>query len=191
MKLKTIAKLAKDEKHINLYDKTDKLGVVTQWAYVHGALYPINGGVPYMDEIALCELLDIADKQRDAWTINCSAQMPDTVPAGDIDEDELPAEALPLTVGYADMILRPVRCRETLLLVQDKYLAAVRQEQRSVELFVRQMHDGTRVVAIKTGLLLQGIVLPVSAEIARLAGLMQSVGQELGWQAEQEGRREE
>ena len=91
MKLKTITKLAKETQQITLFDAADCMGNITQWAHIQGALYPINGGTPYMDEIALCELMDVPDKKLDAWTINVGRAIPAAVPIQDVDPDEAPA----------------------------------------------------------------------------------------------------
>ena len=52
-----------------------------------------------------------------------------------------------------------------MLLIEAKLLTALEQEHRGLEVYVRLMGED-RIIAVKTGILLQGLILPVQPKAA-------------------------
>ena len=147
MRAKRIAAQVKAQGRAELWDVVDGEGVVRQWISTGVAAYPVDG-MPYLKAANL----DLRD---------CTAA-------------EAIAQDQGLTIGVGGHEIVPVMARGQTYFVDMATLTPITAEHKSAELWLRESKEWCKYFAVKAGLLLAGIVLPMArqASVARALTLL-------------------
>ena len=164
MRIKAIAGICKKSKSICLVDKESSDGKHTaQWVGDAGAFYPVDG-LPYMEMDGIFTIFEIAEVQKEKF----STQHLPAVPEGGITfEDTAPYEARlesgDMTINADGRTLKPLQTSRGLVFIDTKYLAPLAPLFDFLEFYERQMASGRPYVAVKAGLILYAVIMPVNA----------------------------
>lgn len=155
MKLKNVGALCKNAKSIVLYDDGAR-----QWAGEGGAMYILPENLGRMTVEMLCTIFDIpADKAADFYTQRSDWPTPYDA-EDDAEEDELifdtdrrvmfdKRDMVPLQAPYGKVYF-----------VQAKYLKAV-DDSENLHMTLRLTEEGQPYIAVKDGMFLTAIIMPV------------------------------
>lgn len=159
MKIKKIAQICAGQKTIYVHNQSCKGDLVRQWVGDGVAMYPLDG-LPYMDDEALLALFDVPPDKRDNWTVR-DRNLGSVVSLDDIDPDEVDVLPYDLTVNNGRTTLMPFDggARGTLW-IQQRYLAPT-DDIDIVRYCARPTTGGGLVIAVKSGLVLMSIVMPL------------------------------
>lgn len=161
MKLKKISSLCNKNKRYILYDKMDSTGKITQWLGDGNAAYPLDG-LPLLNEDSLCRMFDISEKQRDNIYFD-HAEWRDIINVEDTDPDETEAEEMELGIVRNGRQLVPLMGRDGIVFIDGKYLSPLEDEIDMLMLFERKNARGQSYIAVKAGLLIRAVIMPVEA----------------------------
>lgn len=157
MIIKKIAKLCKRAGAVVLwYDARHD----TQWISNGSAAWPLYG-MPLLDTDNVLTVLDIPEKDWPKITVREMA-LPE---AYDFNDDYEAGELgnPVVTISYGGQLLMPMSTTSGTLLVDPELFAPLRDNnQLTVHLRREQSGQGKHYLAVKRGLLLQGIVMPLS-----------------------------
>lgn len=155
MKLKTVGALCKSAKSIVLYDDFGR-----QWAGEGGAMYILPKKLGSMSVEKLCTIFDIsADKAADFYTRHDDWPEPYDG-EDDTEEDELIFDTdRRVMFDKRDMVplLTP---GGKVYFIQAKYLKAV-DDSENLHMTLRLTEDGKPYIAVKDGMCLSAIIMPV------------------------------
>ena len=169
MKLKAIASMCKKSKRIMLIDVgTDKRDVV-QWVGDGTAFYPLYG-MPYLEEDHIYTLFDVPEKEVPKMmfdhiksTVGLAVSFSDT----EADEREIDPHGLRLIMGGS--IVQPYATSDGGgIFVDTVALAPINDALDYLTLHERRSSDGGLHIAVKNGLVLQGILFPMQIEDMQL-----------------------
>ena len=187
MKLKKLAQVCKKTRCITIFEKTEEY-VEQQYISDGCAVYPIYG-LPVLDREALLTIFDIEHSKWDDWTVSRRAA-PDSryINLEDYDETEVPIRHLFPPVIYRDRQLMLCDLGDgEIMMVDSDYLEPV-SDGVSREFYVRTGENGSKVLAVKDGLMLTAVILPMSLQhsdqVFELAGEFSRMGRALGNLAE-------
>lgn len=175
MKIKKIAQICAGQKTIYVHNQECKGDLVRQWVGDGVAMYPLDG-LPYMDDEALLALMDVPIDKRDKWTVR-DVGLGSLVSLDDIDPDEVDVLPYDLTVNTGRTLMPFDGGARGTLWIQQRYLAPT-DDIDIVRYCARPTTGGGRVIAVKSGLVLMGIILPVSMRVAE-SSLGRSLGRQL------------
>lgn len=161
MKLKKISSICNKNKRYILYDKTDSTGKITQWLGDGNAAYPLDG-LPLLNEDSLCKMFDISEKQRDNICFD-HEKRGDIINVEDTDPDETEAEEMELGIVRNGRQLVPLMGRDGIVFIDGKYLSPLEDEIDMLVLFERKNARGQSYIAVKAGLLIRAVIIPVEA----------------------------
>lgn len=161
MKLKKISSLCNKNKRYILYDKMDSTGKITQWLGDGNAAYPLDG-LPLLNEDSLCKMFDISEKQRDNINFD-HAEWRDIINVEDTDPDESEAKEMELGIVRNGRQLVPLMGRDGIVFIDGKYLSPLEDEIDMLVLFERKNARGQSYIAVKAGLLIRAVIMPVEA----------------------------
>jgi hypothetical protein len=174
MKLKALVSMCLRENCFILMDRVNSEGeVIGQWLGTLDASYPLSGQ-PYLTEEHLISLFDITEKQREKLHFR-HEQLPDSTVFSDTDEDEEWIDREQCTLGYAGYILRPLFTRDGIVFLDEEAFRPLSDIADMMELYERRDADGSTVIAVKTGLLIAGIIMPVNIVSDDFVELMDSM----------------
>lgn len=156
MKLKNVGALCKKAKSIILFEEEDG----SQWAGEGGALFILPENLGRMTPATLCTIFDIpVDKAAEIYTETGS------FPGGydsadDTEEDELIFDTYRRVIlDGRDMV--PLRePGGKVYFIQTKYLKAV-DDSENLRMTLRYSDDGKPYIAVKDGMFLTAIIMPV------------------------------
>ena len=157
MIIKKIAKLCKRAGTVVLwYDARHD----TQWISNGAAAWPLYG-MPLLDAENVLTVLDIPEKDWPKITVR-EMQRPDAYDFNDdYEAGELGNPAV--TISYGGQLLMPLSTPAGTLLVDPELFAPLRDNsQLTVHLRHEQSGQGKPYLAVKRGLLLQGIIMPLA-----------------------------
>lgn len=158
MKIKKIAALCSRAGIFQLLNKIDGRGVVSQWLGDGNALYPLNG-IPLLDKDSLCAMFDIPEKRREKLIIQYE-DMPEIIDTADKDPEENILEEKGTTIGYNGVQMIPLRTEDGIVFIGEQYLEPLADEMDLLSLYERRTPKGVPYVAVKTGMMLRGIIFP-------------------------------
>ena len=158
MKLKKVISLCHQRKTFRLFDKISENGEIVQWMGDGCAAYPLNG-LPILDEETLCAVFDISEKQLKNTSIR-RLTMPDVLNIGDTDPDERVLKDDDFSIIYGGTEVKPLKARNGIIFIQQKYLAPLEDVLDVVQLYERVTPDGQSYIAAKAGLLLAAVIFP-------------------------------
>ena len=158
MKIKKIVQICAEQKTIYVHNQRGKGDLVRQWVGDGVAMYPLDG-LPYMDDEALMALFDVPPDKRANWTVRAFS-LGAAVSLDDVDPDE--ADVLPydLTVNTGRTLMPFDGGPRGTLWIQQRYLAPT-DDIDIVRYCARPTTGGGRVIAVKSGLVLMSIILPL------------------------------
>lgn len=158
MKIKKIAQICAGQKTIYVHNQECKGDLVRQWVGDGVAMYPLDG-LPYMDDEALLALMDVPIDKRDKWTVR-DVGLGSLVSLDDIDPDEVDVLPYDLTVNTGRTLMPFDGGARGTLWIQQRYLAPT-DDIDIVRYCARPTTGGGRVIAVKIGLVLMGIIMPL------------------------------
>ena len=142
-----------------------------QWVGDGVAMYPLDG-LPYMDDEALLALFDVPPDKRDSWTVR-DVGLGSVVSLDDVDPDEVDVLPYDLTVNTGRTLMPFDGGARGTLWIQQRYLAPT-DDIDIVRYCARPTTGGGRVIAVKSGLVLMSIILPL-----RMTADKNSLGRQL------------
>ncbi|MBR5094463.1 MAG: hypothetical protein IK095_05160 [Oscillospiraceae bacterium] len=169
MIFKNLVMLCRAHKRILLYGGPDG----TQWIGEGNAIYPLHG-MPPMDRTALPVVFDVQQKDLGKYTIKHEDALPsifdyhDTAP-------EMQLQPEPISLVLSGALLRPLRTSRGLMFYDPDYLRPLRDLQDTLEIYERATAQGQVYFAVKSGLLLQALILPLRVDKVRLLTLLQAM----------------
>ena len=153
MKIKQVESILKCTKYITLYDAGK-----CQWVSDGVASYPLYN-MPWLDEESLFTMLDVPKDSRSKYIFRHFDL--ENVPLNfvDIVSDEKVLERNMMTLNITGRTIEPLKTSKGIVFLDVKYLKPFADEQ-SVKLCERSTEDGATYIAVKSGLLLLGIIMP-------------------------------
>ena len=157
MKLKKIIDLCKKAGAFYLFE--DEVNEC-QWLSDGFACYPLYG-VPRLDEDTLCTLFDISDKAREKLVFRHEYSLPKRLCFADAMPGEARCEEYPMLLGEGKNGVMPYKTSQGVQFLACKHVAPFDGESGGMlEVWERTAGDGHVYFAVKSGLLLVGIVEP-------------------------------
>ena len=158
MKIKKIAQICAGQKTIYVHNQSCKGDLVRQWVGDGVAMYPLDD-LPYMDDDALMVLFDVPPDKLDSWRVR-EVGLGSLVSLDDIDPDEVDILPYDLTVNNGRTLMPFDGGARGTLWIQQRYLAPT-DDIDIVRYCARPTMGGGRVIAVKSGLVLMGIIMPL------------------------------
>lgn len=180
MKLKKVAALCASAKAFHLYDQPQTDGLTRQWLGDGACMYPLDG-MPYLQEQELYRVFDVAEKTQVKLFYD-HRDIPAAFCVSDWVDGEKHAENLGITIFDGGKTLVPLRYFGEVVFIQRQYVAPLEDQMDFLEFYIREMKNGERYVAAKTGMLLAGIILPVKVGAQlydKLGSVVENLGNEL------------
>ena len=164
MKVKKIASLCKERAVIYLYNTISNHGELIGQCIGDGVgLYPITG-LPIMGEGHIQTLLEIPESKKQSYRMFLE-DLPSGIPFSDTHQSEQRLERLPLSFNWGGSTLAVLRGKETVFYLNEKYLAPL-PDKGEPDFFLRKAEGGTPCIAVKYGLLVEGLIAPVTIDNA-------------------------
>ena len=158
MKVKKIAAQVKARGILILYDHTDAEGVLSQWIGTGAAAYPITG-MPYLEPEHLVNMLDLSKKDLDKINV-MQRELPEDMPRDAVEGEVMPMEA-PFRLLHQGREVLIYQREGDAYFVDRALLGPIWSEYDEAELWLRFRTDGTPYFAVKNGLLVVGLVMPM------------------------------
>lgn len=171
MKIKKIAAVLKDRGVANIYDRLTGDGVAEQWIGSGSAFYPV-GGLPWMNVEHLPVLLDLSPKQAKDMAFTHES-LPGCIDVRDTPAEEWAGAAYPVTIKSAGDELVAVRARDKVWFLDRALLEPILAEYEEPEYWLRG--DKIKYFAIKAGLMVVGVVLPMT-KMGAVADICYQIG---------------
>ncbi len=184
MIFKNLTALCRANKCIMLYGAPDGL----QWVSEGHAIYPLHGH-PGMTANMLPRVFDVPEKDLGKYYIRHNTERPAPYDYSDVALNETLLRPEPITIKRGDMIMRPARTSKGLMFYDPEYLKPLRDVQDSMEIYERETPKGQTYFAVKSGFLLQAIIMPCNLGYGKLLDEMLGLCQAL--QETVEGERDE
>ena len=174
MKIKKIAAVCKARGKCYLYDYTDADGVVEQWIGNGAAMYPVTG-MPYLQLDNITTLFELTSKQADKLHME-KAEAPEIIDLRDAVVGEVMAQKSELHISSGSVTILPVTANGNTRFLDESLIAPVQARYDDIEYWLRRMPDGTPYYAVKEGLMLVGIVMPLH-NMDAVAELLSDIGE--------------
>ena len=153
MKFKKIVGICKSRKQMVIFEKDKE-----QWLGDLVGSYPLFE-IPYLTEVGLQRICDITDAQWDKIIFDRKS-FPDGYNFGDADECESVCEIGDISVHYRGVHVTPVHTEEGIMFIDGKYLEPF-SDMPERELYLRETEKGQKYFAVKNGMLIFGIIMPL------------------------------
>lgn len=176
MKLKKVISLCHQRKTFRLFDKISECGEIVQWLGDGFAAYPLNG-LPILDEETLCAVFDISEKQLKNTSVR-RLTMPDALNVDDTDPAERALSDDDFSIIYGGTELKPLKTRNGIIFIQQKYIAPLEDVLDVVQLYERVTPDGQTYIAAKAGLLIAAVIFPYSGINEKFVKRLEEVARE-------------
>ena len=178
MRIKKIAAQCVAARRMTLWDHVDRDGVMQQWITNGFAAWPLCG-LPQLDEAHLPVVFDLTDKQVENMIFRHD-NAPETIDFADAIAGEALASAAPVRIRWGDGVLQPVTAGGRTWMLDTDYLAPVTAEYDDFDYYLRHTPDGRPYFALKNGLLIVGIVMPMD-NMDALAEKLAEIAEQLRW----------
>lgn len=162
MKIQKITKQCREKGIVLLYDYTDGAGVITQWISNGCACWPVDG-LPYLELDHITRIMELTDKQMDKMSLQ-KQPAPQTLDFSDAAPGEVLLDPERIAFSWSGKILQPVSCGAKTYLIDRSLLEPIVAEYDNTELWMRRSTDGGVYFAVKAGMMLVGMVLPVKTD---------------------------
>lgn len=190
MKIKDVATICKKNKVAILFESRRE-DTVEQCVSDGGAVYKLFG-LPYLDASNLLTIFDVPEKNRPKWTV-LNRALPAEINMTDFCENEFPIDerdAYPQIV-HAERVLKPLRISDGIMFIQTKYLKPVSDEQDFQRFFERKTASGISYIVVKTGLIVQAAIMPMSMPKGNFADSLEGLADQIRLAAEREKVRKQ
>lgn len=177
MKIKKISKQCQDRGTVRLFDYTDRTGTVSQWLSNGSACWPV-AGLPYMELEHITQIMELTEKKLEKLSLQ-HLPAPTSIDFSDAAAGEVFAEAERIAFCSGGRILQPVSCGAKTWLIDRSLLEPITAEYNATEFWMRRTADGTAYFAVKAGMMLVGLVLPVRTEDG-MPELLGQIARQLG-----------
>lgn len=186
MKFSKIAALAKREKTAILMRDAD--GV--QWLGTGSAAYML-GGVPPLDTDTVLTVMGVPEDKKSTW-FSVEKEDKGKLLENDVPgEEEVTADNAGISVIYGGKLLMPIYTMMGMVWIDVELLAPTdRKEAGYRRFFIRCMENGTRVVAVKEGLVLTAVIMECRIESNDLADALDTLAGRYRLQKAMEERKE-
>ena len=160
MKIKQVESLLKQTKYIAIYDDDDR-ETGCQWVSNGRAYYPLRN-MPWFDDAeSIFTMLDVPADKRDKYLFQhfeyddrpTSLDFSDNVPG------EKPFDRDLIMLSMDGNEIEPLKSSSGVVFLDTQYLKPFADEQ-SVELYERKSERVGTYIAVKSGLLLLGLIIP-------------------------------
>lgn len=159
MRAKRIAAQVKAQGRAELWSVTDSDGVVRQWISTGAAVYPVDG-MPFLKVENLPALLSLSEKELDKIRLEEGAK-PDYINLRDVTTGECLVDALDVTLNVGGQEMLPVQAGGKTYFIDMAPLAPIMAEYKKAELWLRKTVNGIKYFAVKNGMMLVGVVMPL------------------------------
>jgi len=173
MIIKKIAALCKSVKGVTLFDDEEN-GI--QWITDGYAVYPLYD-MPRMDGKTILAVLDVPGEKLGEFRVR-SMKLPTNLNFNDDDDNERMLPEMDIGILFRNMKIIPARTSRGLWFFNPKYLEPL-NDLDGFEIYERKDKDGKIYFAIKTGFMLQAIIMPMLPEPEVLAGRLRRLADEL------------
>lgn len=169
MKLSKIGALCKSAKRIIIYDV-----IGCQWLSDGYVLYPLVD-LPHLDEEGVYTIFDIPEDKRSKVQYEERTSLPYGISISDAVADETNVQYAPVGISYRGAVYSPVKGRGGILFIDRRHLAPFSDD---ITLFERYYPNSDRsYIAVKRGLLLEGIITPSEVATKELAQALIHIGE--------------
>lgn len=183
MKLSKIGALCKGAKRFVIVN----LGY-GQWISDGVGLYPLRD-LPHLDEESVYTIFDIPEDKRSKMLYEERESISNGFSLLDATEDEVAVQLSPISIVYHGAVYTPIKSREGILFLDRRYLAPF---DEGITLFERFYADSSiPYIAVKRGLLLEGIILPSPIASVELAETLKHIGELMALMCEDEDEAEQ
>ena len=187
MKIKKLATICKEYKHVTIYEEERPDGEVKQFLSDGGAAYPIYG-LPRLEKESLLTIFDIAPAEWDKWRVSIE-ELPEDMCFDDEPETgvDQPIEIFYEPVVINNSVLKPVKTSVGTIFYQDKYLDPVRDVEGGIQFYERFTSKGRPFIVIKSGLFLQAAIMedqPGKPYARRMEAMLLGYAKRMGWEME-------
>lgn len=173
MKLKKVAAICDKTGLFHLYDQVDGTGTFErQWLGDGYAAYPIDG-MPYLDPDNLCAMFDITEKRKEKLSFR-QTNVSGNINWEDADPSEHYLEDPKLCLRYGGRTILPLRTRDGVTFIQDKYLAPL-DNLDYMHLYERRAKDGGVYIVAKIGMVVQAVIMPMDVVCMDLIDRMEGL----------------
>lgn len=156
MKIKAIEKICKAAKTVHVWRLKDGRAFAGDGM----AFYQLPDSLAMMNARQLLDVFDVPDEKRDDWMTEDRAGTEATDALFGLSEaDDTDAQTLPVTIGFNDDVWRPVADALQTVVIPDRQIAPLGDED-CLRFFLRRVQNGTPLVVIRSGVLLRAIVMP-------------------------------
>lgn len=153
MKIKQVEQILKSDKTIIIYE-----GPNCQWLGCRGAIYPAYN-LPPLDEKSLFAMFDISEDDRSKYYFKADGEL-GNISLDDVNINEEPIERNMFWLHRDGRVLEPLKTSNGIVFIDCKYLKPFAKEAVCVELYERKTLSGATYIAVKSGFMLAGIILP-------------------------------
>lgn len=169
MKLSKIGALCKGAKRFIIYSAAG-----SQWLSDGYVLYPLVD-LPHLDEESVYTIFDIPEDKRSKVHYEERTSLPYGISVADTVTDEVAVQYAPVGISYRGAVYSPVKGRGGILFIDRRYLAPFSDD---ITLFERYYPNSDRsYIAVKRGLLLEGIITPSDVATRELAQTLIHIGE--------------
>ena len=173
MKLKKVAAICDKTGLFHLYDQVDGTGTFErQWLGDGYAASPIDG-MPYLDPDNLYAMFDITEKRKEKLSFR-QTNVSGNINWEDADPSEHYLEDPKLCLRYGGRTILPLRTRDGVTFIQDKYLAPL-DNLDYMHLYERQAKDGGVYIVAKIGMVVQAVIMPMDVVCMDLIDRMEGL----------------
>ena len=186
MKFSKIAALAKREKTAILMRDAD--GV--QWLGTGSAAYMLEG-MPPLNTDTVLTVMGVPEDKKSTW-FSVEKEDKGKLLENDVPgEEEVTADNAGISVIYGGKLLMPIYTMMGMVWIDAELLAPTdRKEAGYRRFFIRCMENGTRVVAVKEGLVLTAVIMECRIESNDLADALDTLAGRYRLQKTMEERKE-
>ena len=160
MKIKKIAATCKEMGICLLYDRVDAEGCVEQWIGNGAAMYPVRG-MPYLEIDNVATMFELTAEQAEKMQMS-KRPAPESIDLRDAAPNDVAIDQLGCAIKYGGREILPVKTAEGVVrFINSGFLAPAEISGGDPELWERRGPNGTPYIAVKRGLMLQAVVMPM------------------------------
>lgn len=186
MNFSKIAALAKRDRKAILMRDADGM----QWLGTGSAFY-LLGGMPPLDSDTVLTVMGVPEDKKSTW-FSVEKEDKGKLLENDVPgEEEVTADNAGVSVIYGGKLLMPIYMMMGMVWIDAELLAPTdRKEAGYRRFFIRCMENGTRVVAVKEGLVLTAVIMECRIESNDLADALDTLAGRYRPQKTMEERKE-
>lgn len=155
MKLKSIAKLIKDNKFIYTVEESDN----SFWLGNGVAIYLVEG-LPLMTNEQLMVMFEVPEKDKSKYHFSNNLKFTSQIDRRDNINTESLAEKLNMTIQYSGYVLTALKTETGLICIESEYLKPLAALEQGYELYLRFTNENKPYIVAKEGLFLRAVILP-------------------------------